>query len=81
MKHYTAREMVGDLIAFGLTQQQIAKRIRVSQATIARVHKGADTRYESGTRLAAIHRQACPEKYVSQHDSHPKRNESEQNVT
>lgn len=63
MQHFTARDMVRDLIDSGLTQQQIAARIQVSQATIARVHSGSDTRYETGKRIADLHRQLCPEKY------------------
>ncbi|MGM0703861.1 MAG: helix-turn-helix domain-containing protein [Pseudomonadota bacterium] len=63
MKYFTAREMVRDLIDSGLTQQQIAERIRVSQATIARVFKGSDTRYEAGKRLAGLHREVCADRY------------------
>ena len=64
MKHFTARDMVRDLIDTGLTQCQVADRAGVSQATIARVHsRASDTRYETGKRIAELHRQLCPEKY------------------
>ncbi|SDO28974.1 Helix-turn-helix [Halomonas shengliensis] len=65
MSYFTARDMVSDLIEAGMTQQQIAEKVHVSQATIARVFKGSDTRYESGKRLAALHRSRCPERYPS----------------
>lgn len=66
MRHYTAREMVRDLMDAGLAQHQIADRAQVSQATIARVSRGADTRYETGKRIADLHRQVCPGRYTPQ---------------
>lgn len=50
MEERTAKAVVDELMASGLTQADIAARSGVSQATISRIHKGESGGYASTER-------------------------------
>jgi len=52
------KKLISDLIATGMTQAEIAKRVQVTQPTICDIAAGRikDVRWSNGERLRALHR-------------------------
>lgn len=55
------KELIGDLLATGLTQRQLAALCNCGQSTIADIHRGAtgEPKHALGERLRALHKKMC----------------------
>jgi transcriptional regulator with XRE-family HTH domain len=57
------KQLLTDLAATGMTQQQIADRCGVAQSTISDLRRGATNRpsYELGAKLVSLRAEAAPQ--------------------
>jgi transcriptional regulator len=50
-------QMINRLICGGLSQQEIATKVKTTQTTIHRISKGSSTSYELGKRIESLYLQ------------------------